>query len=147
LFTNDQLFEILGVLNSYNFYVIVYFSLNLPGETEQVFTETLDLASEIFGYYPSSLLKILNTNHTLDPFSPMARHPEKYGIQVSMSSFMDYYHYCRNTMLSQPEARTELNRGFKLSDQQARTLEKMADDWDKNRSGKEKSWWPIPPGW
>ena len=147
LFSNDQFFEILGLLNSYNFYTIVYFSLNLPGETEQVFTETLDLASEIFNYYPSSLLKILNTSHTLDPFSPMARHPEKFGIEVSMSSFMDYYHYCRNTQQSLPEARTELNRGFKLSDQQARTLEKMADAWEKERQGKERSWWPIPPGW
>jgi radical SAM superfamily enzyme YgiQ (UPF0313 family) len=147
LFSNDELFEILGLLNKHNFYTIVYFSLNLPGENEQTFQETLELAQDIYQFYPSSLLKILNTNHTLDPFSPMNLHPEKFGIETSLSSFMDYYNYCRNTGLAGPEGCTELNHGFKLKDAQARSLVQMADAWDKHRQGKEASWWPIPPGW
>jgi radical SAM superfamily enzyme YgiQ (UPF0313 family) len=147
LFSNNELFSILGQLNKYNFYTIVYFSLNLPGETDQTFQETLDLARDIYDFYPSSLLKILNTNHTLDPFSPMNRYPVKFGIHTSLSSFMDYYHYCRTTGVTSPEARGELHRGFTLDDVQARDLVQMADEWDQERLGKEASWWPIPPGW
>ena len=134
-------------MRSYNAYVFIYFSLNLPGEDEQAFLETVDLAESIYHFYPSSLLKILDTSHTLDPLSPMAVHPEKFGIETSMVSFMDYYHYCQNTGLTTPEARTEQYRGFKLKPPQERTLARMADTWDKVQQGRETSWWPIPPGW
>ena len=147
LYTNDELFDRLGRLNRYNAYVFIYFSLNLPGEDEQTLAQTIDLAEEIYQYYPSSLLKILDTNHTLDPLSPMALAPEKFGIQTSMASFMDYYNYCRNTGLNTPEARTERYRGFQLKAPQERTLANMADMWDKAQQGRDSSWWPVPPGW
>ena len=41
----------------------------------------------------------------------------------------------------------EENRGFKLKDLDARSLERMADAWDALRVGKEANWWPIPPSW
>lgn len=146
-YSNAQLFEMLDLLGESKIFLFIYFSLNLPGVTEEVFEETLDLATDIYHFYPSSLLKILNTNHTVDPFSPMNISPEKYGIQVSMKSFADFYEYCRKTTYVGADARTELNRGFQLADENGRSLKRMADRWDAVRVGKEANWWPVPPGW
>jgi clorobiocin biosynthesis protein CloN6 len=146
-YSNDELFHTLSVLNQYNISVVVYFSLNLPGEDDRVIQETVDLAQAIYAFYPPSLLKILTSCHTIDPLSPMNVRPEKYGIQVSMSTFQDYYAYCRGTQLATPEARTEAHRGFTPLDPGSRSLPAMADLWDQARLGKESSWWPVPPGW
>ncbi|MBE0695719.1 MAG: radical SAM protein, partial [Anaerolineaceae bacterium] len=146
-YSNDALFDILALVNQYNVHIFVYFSLNLPGETNQTFLETLDIARKIYEFYPTSLLQIFNTVHTVDPFSPMGLHPEKYGIKTSMSTFMDYYHYCRETSFAGSTARTELYRGFILDDPALRNLKAMADAWDADFQGKEAAWRPIPAKW
>lgn len=146
-FSNDQFFDILDALSHHRFYLFIYFSLNLPGETTETFAETLELAEAVYNFYPRSLLKILNTVHTIDPVSPMNLYPEKYGIQSSMSTFMDFYNYCRDTRRGGPGARTGLYRGYVLSDPAARSLEDMANAWDRARIGRESSWWPVPPSW
>ena len=146
-FSNQVLFDTLEYLSRYNIHLLVYFSLNLPGETEETFKETLNLANEVYEFYPPAVLRILNTVHTIDPFSPMNLFPDKFGIVSNMTSFMDFYTYCRETQFNSPEARTELNRGYKLKDVDARSLERMADAWDALRMGKEANWWPIPPSW
>jgi radical SAM superfamily enzyme YgiQ (UPF0313 family) len=146
-YSNEALFDTLEYLSRYSIYLIVYFSLNLPGETDETFQETLNLAREINEFYPTDHLRILNTVHTIDPFSPMNTFPEKYGIESSMTSFMDFYNYCRDTQYARPEARSELSRGFKLKDVNARSLERMADAWDAMRGGRETSWWPVPASW
>jgi hypothetical protein len=147
LFTNDQLLDTLDLLNQINANIFVYFSLNLPGETVKTFKETLDLADLIYDSYPHSLLKILNTIHTIDPLSPMNLHPEKFGIESSMSSFMDYYTYCEKTQSALPDAKTEKLRGFKLAEPEKRSMEIMVQEWEKHRQGREMCWWPVPPSW
>jgi radical SAM superfamily enzyme YgiQ (UPF0313 family) len=146
-YSNEALFDTLECLSRYNIYLIVYFSLNLPGEDNETFQETLSVARDIFEFYPLDLLRILNSVHTIDPFSPMNLFPDKFGIESSMSSFMDYYNYCKDTKYASPEARTELYRGFKLKDPASRSLVRMADAWDAMRAGREANWWPIPPSW
>ncbi len=146
-YSNEQLFETLSALRLYPFHLFVYFSLNLPGETEETLEETVGLARKIYEFYPLPYLKILNTVHTLDPLSPMSVSPEKYGIQVNATSFMDFYAYCRDTQLADPAARNGLHRGFELAAAQGRDLERMANRWDAERRGREISWWPIPPSW
>ena len=101
----------------------------------------------LYSFYPSSRLKILTSSHTIDPLSPMNTDPTKYGIEVSMSTFMDYYEYCRDTQLASSAARTEAHRGFRPRDPKARELASMADVWDEARVGRESSWWPVPPSW
>jgi radical SAM superfamily enzyme YgiQ (UPF0313 family) len=146
-YSNDQLFEILDVLNQHKFYIFVYFSLNLPGETTESFQNTLQLARDIYDFYPKSHLKMLNTVHTIDPVSPMNMYADKYGLVASMTTFSDFYNYCRNTQRADPAARTGLHRGFQFKDPNAQSLEAMADAWDRARQGREISWWPIPPSW
>jgi radical SAM superfamily enzyme YgiQ (UPF0313 family) len=146
-FSNDALFDTLEYLSRYSIHLLVYFSLNLPGETNETFQETLTLAREIYEFYPADHLRILNTVHTIDPFSPMNMFPDQFGIESSMKSFLDFYNYCRATQFSSPEARSELNRGFKLKEINARSLERMANAWDAMRAGRETCWWPVPASW
>lgn len=146
-FSNDELFDTLDLLGRHNVPILVYFSLNLPGENEQSLQDTLNLAGRIYDFYPPSLLKILNSCHTLDPLSPMSLYPEKYAVEVGMRTFRDYYAYCRDTQLATPESRTEMHRGFRPVEAHARALSEMADTWDAARQGMESSWWPIPPSW
>jgi len=146
-FSNTQLFDMLELLSRHKMYLFVYFSLNLPGETNETFVETLELAREIYFYYPNSLLKILNSVHTIDPLSPMNVKADRFGVQSSMVSFMDFYQYCQDTGQKDPGSRIGLHRGFELADPESRSLKHMADAWDKEREGKEISWWPIPPSW
>jgi radical SAM superfamily enzyme YgiQ (UPF0313 family) len=146
-YSNRDLFRVLNALNRHNFPIFVYFSLNLPGENEETVRETIDLARAIYDFYPHSLLKILTSYHTIDPLCPMSTDPQRYGIKVKMSSFMDYYAYCRDTQLALPVSHTGTYRGFEPDDPQARSLAKMADMWDEMRTGREQSWWPVPPGW
>ncbi len=147
LFSNAELMNVLDYVNLNELYMVAYFSLNLPGETEETLAESIGLARQMVDLYPASRIKILSSCHTLDPLSPMAVHPEKYAIEVTMGSFMDWYAYCRDTQLGGPEARTEAHRGFAPSTDGARRLEAMADTWDAARQGHEECWWPMPPSW
>jgi len=146
-FSDDEFWQTLSLCKAWDLPMTVYFSMNLPGETGETFEETLNLAQRIYDYYPQRRLKLLCTSHTVDPLSPMSQHPDKYGVALSVASFMDYYNYCRATRQPGPQARTELHRGFRLSDPQARSLEAMAARWDALAQGREGNWLPIPPTW
>jgi hypothetical protein len=144
-YATESLWQTLTLLRQYNFYLYVYFSLNLPGETEETLRETIALAIKVYEFYPHPLLKILNTVHTIDPLAPMNVHPDKYGIATTMTSFDDFYAYCRNTQAAHSDARIGKQRGFDLKD--GRSLARMASAWDAARVGREECWWPIPPSW
>ncbi len=146
-YSDAELINVLDHLNLYNIPIFVYFSLNLPGEDETTVQASVDLAGQIANHYPSSLLKIINSCHTLDPLSPMQQHPEKFGIRTEWSTFMDFYTYCRETQFAGPEARSGARRGFEFVNPEARSVTAMADAWDAGRGGRETSWWPIPPSW
>lgn len=147
IFTNGELINVLDSLNVYDIFALVYFSLNLPGETMETLKESIGLAEQLCALYPPSRIRIMNSCHTLDPLSPMAVHPEKYGITLTMQGFDDWYAYCRDTQMGSPQARTELHRGFSLEDSSARSLVAMADAWDAAQRNHETCWWPIPPSW
>lgn len=147
-YNNDAFFDILEVLSRKRVFLFVYFSLNLPGETRETFEETLDFARAIYDFYPHSHLKMLNTVHTLDPLSPMNIFATKFGIKANLSTFMDYYAYCRDTGTLDPNSRFGLKRGFEMPGREENhDLEAMVRDWEREREGKETSWWPVPPGW
>jgi hypothetical protein len=147
IFSNAELINILDYLDLSNVFAQIYFSLNLPGETDETLEESIALAERLCDLYPPSRMRILSSCHTLDPLSPMAVHPEKYAIDVTMRSFNDWYTYCRETQLSGPAARTGAHRGFAMNTEGARSLEAMADRWDEARRGHEECWWPMPPSW
>ncbi len=146
-YNDAQLLNALDEVNLYNVPIIVYFSLNLPGEDEQAIQESISLAQTIYDLYPHSKLKILNSCHTVEPLSPMEQHPGRYGVDVQWHTFKDWYEYCRNTQLQLPGARTGDWRGFDLIPPAERSVEAMADAWDEASDGRQATWWPIPPSW
>ena len=64
-YTNAELFNLLDYLNLYNFSIFVYFSLNLPGETEETMAESVDLATA----YIQSLSRADVKNPDLVPYT------------------------------------------------------------------------------
>jgi radical SAM superfamily enzyme YgiQ (UPF0313 family) len=146
-FTDEGFWHTMATLKKHGVPLLVYFSLNLPGETEQTFEKTLALAEKVYSFYPLRLLRIINSYHTVDPLAPMGMHPEKYGIEVSMSSFADFYRYCELTCCNEPGARTGMHRGYRSVDPRAGSLQAMADKWDARSVGREVTWAPLPPGW
>lgn len=141
-----ELLNALDEVNMFNVPVIVYFSLNLPGEDEAALQQTIDLAQIIYDTYPHSKLKILNSCHTVEPLSPMEQRPGRYGVEVQWHTFKDWYEYCRNTQVQLPGARTGEWRGFDVIAPAERSIEAMADAWDAAAENKP-AWWPIPPSW
>ena len=146
-YSTEQLFDLLETLSRCKMYLLIYFSLNLPGETREVFAETLELAKEIYDFYPRSYLKILNTVHTIDPLSPMNVNAGKFGLSSHMTTFMDYYAYCRDTGRQDPNARAGMKRGYEMLGRGTEDMEAMVAAWDAARQGRENSWWPVPLGW
>lgn len=146
-YNDAQLLNALDEVNMYNVPIIVYFSLNLPGEDEEAIQQSIRLAQTIYDMYPHSKLKILNSCHTVEPLSPMTQRPEPYGVDIKWHTFRDWYEYCRNTQLQLPGARTGEWRGFDVLPPATRSVEAMADAWDAAASGREDFWWPIPPSW
>ena len=147
IYSNEQLFAVLERLRAHKLSIFCYFSLNLPGEMEQTMHESVELAEQIYGFYPHHLVKILTSSHTIDPLCPMNTDPDRYQIEVDMTAFLDYYAYCRDTQFASQEARTEAHRGFRPRDPSVRDMAVMADIWDRGREGRESSWWPVPPSW
>jgi len=147
IYSNEQLFAVLERLRAHKLSIFCYFSLNLPGEMEQTMHESVELAEQIYDFYPHHLLKILTSSHTIDPLCPMNTDPDRYQIEVDMTAFLDYYAYCRDTQFASQEARTEAHRGFRPRDPSVRDMAVMADIWDRGREGRESSWWPVPPSW
>jgi len=68
-YSNERLLQFLSALERRRLPIFVYFSLNLPGETEHSLAATIDLARQIVRSYPPELVTIANMLHTIDPES------------------------------------------------------------------------------
>lgn len=146
-FSNKRLSRVLATLAERRVPVFVYFSLNLPGETSASFRETLGLAQQIGGDYPPSLLRMINTCHTMDPLSPMSQTPSKYGIRPDYRSFADYYAYCQQTAW---QPRTTIRgslRGFSAPSARPAEVEERARKWDAFAEKQPFQCFPVPSGW
>ncbi len=146
-FSNQRLLRVLEMLKRYEVPVFIYFSLNLPGETPDTFRETLDLAAQIGRLYPSRLLRMLNSCHTLDPLSPMSRAPEAFGVEIHYRTFMDYYVYCRGTAWQPRFVIRGQHRGYEMIGRPAQVVEQMARRWDAFAAQQPFRCYPVPRGW
>lgn len=131
LFSNPQFFETLSVLKEYSFPVTVYFSINLPLEDNKSFEATLEMAEKIHDFYPAELLKMANICHTLDPCSPMSLQPDKYFIEATMKTFMDYYRYCQLPPTVTSSEGIDNLRGFRAAPVKKRSVAEMVSGWQK----------------
>lgn len=134
-FSDAQLWRALALLKAERVPLAVYFSLNLPGETEHTFTQALDLAERIGRFYPAELLQMFGQPHTVDPFSPMSLHPERYGIEVRFKTFLDYYEYCRRTAVYNPAFDVEEKHGFRALDRAPGEANRILAAWQAFAQG------------
>ena len=147
-YTNQRLYQILSMLKEAGVPVYIYFSLNLPGEDERTFRETLRVAQQIGRLYPSPRLKMINQVHTIDPCCPMSREPGRFSVRVQLRDFMDYYKYCRMTLDFRPgEVAPWQERGFRVSGRQDRSLELMIRQWNEFCTRQDFLCFPVPQSW
>lgn len=146
-FSNRELMETLAELKQHKVPVIVFFSLNLPGEDQKSFQKTLELAARLIDFYPPDLLLIISQCHTLDPLSPMSVHPEQFGIGITLRTFADYYEYCQQTPQAQRAAQMGELRGFAVRGRNRQALEDMAMQWAAFCRVNGNNCLPIPYNW
>lgn len=146
-YDNARLFQFLDALKRHRIPIFVYFSLNLPGETEETLVDTIRLATRIAREYPPELVTMANMHHTVDPESGFATSPERFGIRVLMKTFMHYYEYCYLTPYAHPEAKQGRLRGFDMVPPGARSLARMAEMWDAACAALGPNVKPVPPVW
>jgi len=146
-YTNLQLMNLIDGLRPTGMAIFIYFSINIPGEDLKTFPQTLRLAGDISQNYPPQRLRMINMVHSLDPYSPISRQPQKYGQKVQFKTFKDYYKYCQET----PGLRKDLPlgawRGFRSIDGSPQDLEKMALDWNRFSSRHPTHCYPVPRTW
>jgi radical SAM superfamily enzyme YgiQ (UPF0313 family) len=128
-YTDAHLFRALAPLREHSVPLTVYFSLNLPGETEATFRHTLALAERIARYYPADLLRLFNQPHTLDPCSPLSREPEANGVHVGLRTFADYDAYCRRTAGLDPTLDEMARCGYTADGRPAEAFARMVAGW------------------
>ena len=146
-YNNERFLQMLTHLQAYRVPIFVYFSLNLPGETLQTFRETLKLAQRVGNAYPPELLRMLNPCHTLDPMSPMSRHPAPFKIHVEYNTFRDYYDYCRATAWEPKYVQRGQMRGFAMEGRSTDTIEQMAKIWDMFARAQKFQCFPVARVW
>ena len=142
-----QLFRVVELMQKHQVPLYIYFSLNLPGEDERAFHKTLRVAEQIGRAYPPHLFKAINMVHTLDPCSPMSREPGRFGIQVKLRTFSDYYEYCRLTLDIPPGEAPWKERGFSFRGEQERSLDAITRRWDKFCEKQKFTCFKVPRGW
>lgn len=128
-FGDAQLLRVLSALKERNVPLAIYFSLNLPGETEESFRRTLALAERIGQIYPSALLRMFGQPHTVDPWSAMSVAPQGFGIEVSLRTFRDYYAHCQQTALHNPSLSMDAQHGFRAIGRAPGETERILAQW------------------
>jgi radical SAM superfamily enzyme YgiQ (UPF0313 family) len=146
-YSNERLLQFLRALERHRLPIFIFFSLNLPGETEATLVDTIALAREIVRAYPPELVTIANMHHTIDPESAFAVDPERFGIEVQMRTFMHYYEYAYLTPYARPEAKVGRLRGFDMKPSGSRSVARMAAMWDAAATELGPSCKPVPSVW
>jgi len=89
LFSNDQLFSALDILERSQIDILLYFCVGLPGETLRSFDVFKRLVKRIFLDTKRALV-VPPFPYTIDPNCLMALHPEKLGVKLIFKKFEDY---------------------------------------------------------
>ncbi len=124
---NDQIRQSVRAILHAGASVFLFYSLNMPGEDERSFQQTLDFTRELIDLSPHGRVRAINIAHTLDPLSPMSSSPDDFGISaIYLRSFADY---SRAAIGPRPFQFVENERGFSLK--KPRNLRAMVELWDE----------------
>jgi radical SAM superfamily enzyme YgiQ (UPF0313 family) len=95
-FSNEEMFKLLDYLVKNNITTQLYYSMNVPGENENTFQDTLNQIQYIIENYPLRLLKFCCQGVVVDPMAPVRK--KNQDIKIELETFMDYYNYCKNNL-------------------------------------------------
>jgi len=95
-FTNAALEKALAAAEKVGALVEVFFLLGLPGETERSALDIPRFAAKLLeGKRCTAIYPLIP--YTIDPNSPMALHPDEYGVRVLFKRLSDYARAARGT--------------------------------------------------
>ncbi len=94
-FTNDELFEGVEYLTQHEIKTQLYFS-QLPFESEETIKNTKELINKFHFIHSPYTNIIYQSINDVEPYSPWARHPEKYGISIKLKTIEDYIRNSKN---------------------------------------------------
>lgn len=139
-YSNRQLLASVRAAHDLGLSVFLFFSFNLPGETERSMQDTVALAKRLLDLPHPERIRTINIAHTLDPMSPMGMRPGRFGIaQVLLRSLDDYV---AQAIGPRPFSLSEGERGFVL--QQPRDLTAMGAAWDALSAEDPRRVYPVP---
>ncbi len=102
-FTNGELWTAVRTMDKVGLRYELYFARGLPGETPDTFDATSSLARRLAA--EARPIEISIGEIVLDPFCPMQRSPDAYGLEVRLRTFGDYYERSRARSLGLPYER------------------------------------------
>lgn len=88
-FTNKELVECLGMLNSLKVKTELYFTIGIPGENETDLRKTMELQGALRETCPS-IAEIHNFIVELEPWSPWYLNPGQFGIHITRRGLDDF---------------------------------------------------------
>lgn len=139
-YDNDQLVDKVRTAHDLGLNVFLFFSINLPGETEQTLSETVALARRLLDQPHPERIRAINIAHTVDPMSPMAMRPGDFGVsQLRLHSLDDYIAQATGP---RPFTFAAGERGFELA--ASRDLPAMVAAWDALASEDPRRIYRVP---
>ncbi len=91
-YTNQELMICLDQMRSHQVFCDVFFTLGVPFEKEEDIFQTLRLQIEIRRRY-QNVRGIRTFTISMEPCSSIFLNPEEFGVETSIRTFMDFYHY------------------------------------------------------
>ncbi|MEE9509270.1 MAG: radical SAM protein [Candidatus Bathyarchaeia archaeon] len=100
-YSNEELFRWLSNAKEELIPIELAFSSGLSGETENHFDDTIKVAKKIVEQYPM-VLDMYCIPSSLEPCSPQFLNPEKYGLTLKFTKFLDYYDFFKRISVGLP---------------------------------------------
>jgi radical SAM superfamily enzyme YgiQ (UPF0313 family) len=100
-YSNKELFRWLSNAKEELIPIELAFSSGLSGETENHFDDTIKVAKKIVEQYPM-VLDMYCIPSSLEPCSPQFLNPEKYGLTLKFTKFLDYYDFFKRISVGLP---------------------------------------------
>ena len=91
-YTNQELWECLEYIKEKEIKVDLFFAIGLPFEHEADLEETARLIARIRRHFPN-VQGIRTFTIEMEPGAPWHLQPERFGIETTLKTFMDFYRY------------------------------------------------------
>jgi radical SAM superfamily enzyme YgiQ (UPF0313 family) len=91
-YSNRELWDCLEYTKDQGVMVDLFFGLGLPFECEEDLHETARLITRVRRHFPN-VRGVRTFTIQMEPGAPWHLHPEAFGVQTTLQTFSDFYHY------------------------------------------------------